>query len=93
MAESTAEAHGPEDEPDAQGETRSSRSMDSRVSPSKAESSSSSLRRRSTARPSRPMRALMSVPMAVRRKTGATASWIARVMSKTLESRTGIAAI
>jgi hypothetical protein len=68
--------------------TASSRPMDSRVSPSKADISSSSLRRRSTARPRRPMRALMIAPMAVSRKTGATASWIARVMSKTCASRT-----
>jgi hypothetical protein len=33
------------------------------------------------------------VPMAVSRNTGATASWIARVMSKTCESRTGMGPI
>src|ERR1700756_1108244 len=42
---------------------------------------SCSTRRRSTTRPSRTLSAPMSVPIAVRRNTGATASWMTRVMS------------
>jgi hypothetical protein len=34
----------------------------------------------------------MMVPMAVSRNTGATASWITRVMSKTCASNVGMAA-
>jgi len=35
----------------------------------------------------------MIVPIAVNRNTGATASWIVRVMSKTFASRLGMARI
>src|SRR4029079_10239867 len=51
------------------------------------------MRRRSTARARRPASALMIVPIAVSRKTGATASWMVRLMSKTCASRTGMARI
>src|SRR5688572_28827210 len=63
------------------------------MAPSMEVTSSSSTRRRSIARPRRPARALMIVPIAVSRNTGATASWITRVMSKTCASRTGMARI
>src|SRR5258708_12978786 len=47
-------------------------------------------RRRSTARPSRLFSAVISVPIAVSRNTGATASWITRVMSAICVSIAGI---
>src|SRR5512144_1623751 len=54
-----------------------------------ARSLSSRTRRRSTARPSRALSALIRVPTAVNRKTGATTSWMTCRMSEACDSTGG----
>src|SRR5476649_1288959 len=67
---------------------RNSRTASARMTCAYSGMCSSRMRRRSTARARRPIRTLMMVPIAVRRNTGATASWMAREMSKMWGSTT-----